>query len=156
MTAGKALTIAAAGGWLAVMCFFSFFVAPLVFSVVDRPTAARVVPLVLVRYYWCGAALSALALAGVATRGLRRRAPTALLCAMMLAMIGFALWWLVPAVEAARLANDHVAFVRTHRLSVALNLATMLAAALILVIEALRATGALRAERTLRAEGGQR
>jgi hypothetical protein len=132
------LTIASAAGWLAVMCFFSFFVAPLVFSAVDRPTAARVVPMVLLRYYWFGAALSALALACAVVRGLRRHVAIATLCAMMLALIGYSLGWLVPAVEAARLANDQIAFVRTHRLSVALNLATMLAAALILVLEAVR------------------
>jgi hypothetical protein len=57
---------------------------------------------------------------------------------MMLALIGYSLWWLVPAVEAARLANDQIAFVRTHRLSVALNLATMLAAALVIMLEAVR------------------
>ena len=138
MTAGKTLTVASAGGWLAVMCFFSFFVAPLVFSVVDRPTAARVVPMVLVRYYWCGVALSVLALVGAAVRGLRHHLGIAGLCGMMLVLAGYSLWWLVPAVEAARLANDHLAFVRTHRLSVGVNLAGMLAAALVLVIEAVR------------------
>jgi hypothetical protein len=126
------------------MCFFSFFVAPLVFSVVDRPTAARVVPMVLVRYYWFGAVLSALALGCAAARGLGRHAALVALSGMMLALIGFALWWLVPAVEAARLASDHVAFVRTHRLSVALNLATMLAAALVILLEALRPEGGQR------------
>ncbi len=136
MTVCRVLTIASAAGWLAVMCFFSFFVAPLVFSAVDRPTAARVVPMVLLRYYWFGAALSVLALGGAVLRGLRRHVAIAALCAMMLALIGYSLWWLVPAVEAARLANDQIAFVRTHRLSVALNLATMLAAALVIVLEA--------------------
>jgi hypothetical protein len=141
VTPAKVLTVAAAAGWLAVMCFFSFFVAPLVFSMVDRPTAAKVVPLVLIRYYWCGIALSALGLAGAAARSLRRQMPTALLCAIMLAMGIFALAWLVPAVETARQSGDHVAFVRTHRLSVTLNLATMLAATLVLVIEAVRGEG---------------
>jgi hypothetical protein len=144
VTACKVLTVAAASGWLAVMCFFSYFVAPLVFSVVDRPTAARVVPMVLVRYYWFGAVLSALALGCAAARGLGRHAALVALSGMMLALIGFALWWLVPAVEAARLASDHVAFARTHRLSVALNLATMLAAALVILLEALRPEGGQR------------
>ena len=144
MTVCRVLTIASAAGWLAVMCFFSFLVAPLVFSVVDRPTAARVVPMVLVRYYWFGAALSAVALGCAVGRGLRGHTAIAALCATMLALIGYALWWLVPAVEAARLANDQIAFVRTHRLSVGVNLATMLAAALVIVLETLGPDGGRR------------
>ena len=141
MTAARTVTIAAVAGWLAVMAFFSFFVAPLVFSVVDRPTAARVVPMVLVRYYWCGTVLSALALGGVVLRGVRRHAAIAALCALMLALVAFSLWELVPAVTAARATNDHVAFIRTHRLSVGVNLAGMLAAAFVILIEAVRGEG---------------
>ena len=140
MKAWQTLTVAAIAGWLGVMSFFSFLVAPLAFRVIDRTAAAQVVTAVLPRYYVFGLALCALALVGILARaargGARGQIPTGILCLLMLAMLTYSLGSVVPAAEAARAAGDHVAFVRAHRLSVGLNLATILGGVLVLVLEA--------------------
>jgi hypothetical protein len=131
----KTLTVAAVAAWLGVMVFFSFVVAPLGFRI-DRFFAAEVVSLALPRYYWFGGICCGLALVGLLARGGRGRLPAVILCGLMLALIGYTVGWVVPAAEAARAATDHLAFVRAHRLSVGLNLATMVAATLVLALEA--------------------
>jgi Domain of unknown function (DUF4149) len=131
----KTLTVTAMAAWLGVMVFFSFSVAPLAFRV-SRSFAADVVAMALPRYYWFGAICCVLALLGLSARGEGGRLPGLILCGLMLGLIGYTVVRVIPAVEAARAAGDHIAFVRAHRLSVGLNIATMVDAILVLVLEA--------------------
>ena len=54
--------------WLGIMAFFAGVVAPAAFSTLDREAAGRFVSAVFPRYYAVGAALGALALAGLGLR----------------------------------------------------------------------------------------
>jgi hypothetical protein len=129
------LTVTAVAAWLGVMGFFSFAMAPLAFQI-NRSFAAEVVSLALPTYYGFGALCCVLALLGLLARGGRHRRPALILCALMLAVIGYTVLRVVPAAEAARATGDHIAFVRAHRLSVGLNMATMVGAVLVLALEA--------------------
>ena len=50
----KILTISSVSIWLGAMAFFSIFVAPAAFSVLDRESAGRLVTTVFPRYYLFG------------------------------------------------------------------------------------------------------
>jgi len=136
----KTLTVATVAAWLGVMIFFSFFVAPVAFSI-DRAAASQVVTAVFPRYLLFGLILTALGLVGVLSRaaagGAARQLPSLVLGAIMLAMLVYTLLSLLPAASSALTARDDVAFARAHGAAVRLNLGIMVAAALILVLEAL-------------------
>ena len=61
----KVLTISSVSIWLGAMAFFSFFVAPAAFSVLDRESAGRLVTTVFPRYYFFGLVLGLVGLVGV-------------------------------------------------------------------------------------------
>ncbi len=151
----KVLTISSISVWLGAIAFFSIFVAPAAFSVLDRESAGRLVTAVFPRYYFFGLAFGLLAFVGVAGRflpGDGRQAPwgSLALVLFMLALSLYALWILLPASETARAAMraagalpgsaapEALAFARLHRLAVALNGVTLLAGLVLLVLEALR------------------
>lgn len=154
----KVLTISSVSVWLGAIAFFSLFVAPAAFSVLDRESAGRLVTTVFPRYYGFGIVLGLVALVGVAGRLLAsggRQAPwgSLALLGLMLALASYALFVLLPASEAAReamraagalpgsAAPEALAFARLHRLAVALNGVTLLAGLALLVLEALRFKG---------------
>jgi uncharacterized membrane protein len=146
----RLLPAAAVLVWLGIMAFFAAVIAPAAFSTLDREAAGRFVSAVFPRYYAVGAALGALALAGL---GLRlaagpRRPWDGLALLLVAVMLGTTLYaWLVvlPAAHAARealrqsvtvpgaVSTEALAFARLHRLSGLLNGAVMLAGVLTLV-----------------------
>ncbi|MBI4608052.1 MAG: DUF4149 domain-containing protein [Candidatus Rokubacteria bacterium] len=138
----KLLTIVSVSFWLGAMVFFSAFVAPAAFSVLDRESAGRLVSMVFPRYYVFGIALGIVALAGVLGRwlsgGVRPWGPLVLLV-LMLGMNAFTWLVLLPQLQALRSAapGGALGFARLHLFSVALNLTTMLAGLTLVVVEAL-------------------
>lgn len=150
----RLLPAAAVLVWLGVMAFFAGVVAPAAFSTLDREAAGRFVSAVFPRYYALGAALGALALAGLGLRlALGPRRPwdglPLLLVAVMLAATLYAWLVVLPAAHAAREAlrqsgsapgavTEALAFARLHRLSGVLNGTAMLAGVLVLVAVGLR------------------
>jgi hypothetical protein len=139
----RGLAVVAVAGWLGIMAFFSFGVAPLVFKTIDRAVAGEAVAAVLPRYYdWglvlCGTALVALIIQTVSgSEGRLRPLVGAALCGAMCGLLVWASTVVMPRAEAARRARDDEAFARAHRASVQLNSATMLAGAALLVLETL-------------------
>lgn len=154
----KLLTVSGVSVWLGAMAFFSIFVAPAAFSVLDRESAGRLVTAVFPRYYLFGLVFGLLALVGVVGRLLRtagRQAPWGSL-ALLLLMLGltlYAIWVLLPASESARatmraagvapgsVAPEARAFARLHRTSVFLNAVTLLAGLALVCLEAIRFRG---------------
>ena len=154
----KVLTISSVSIWLGAMAFFSFFVAPAAFSVLDRESAGRLVTTVFPRYYFFGLVLGLVGLVGVTGRLLEgggRHAPWGAL-ALLLLMLGltlYAIWVLLPASETARAAMraagvaatsaapEARAFSRLHRVSVILNGVTLLAGLVLVCLEAVRPRG---------------
>ena len=141
--------------WLGIMAFFAGIVAPAAFSTLDREAAGRFVSAVFPRYYAVGAALGALALAGLGLRfALGPRRPwdglPLLLVAVMLATTVYAWLVVLPAAHAARealrqsvpvpgaVSTEALAFARLHRLSGLLNGAAMVAGVLGLAAMGLR------------------
>ncbi|MBI4588399.1 MAG: DUF4149 domain-containing protein [Candidatus Rokubacteria bacterium] len=156
MNSLKILTISAVSIWLGAMAFFSLFVAPQAFSVLDRESAGRLVTAVFPRYYFFGIVLGAVGLAGVAGQILGdggRRAPwgTLSLLLLMLILTFYAMLVLLPQIETARqamrsagalpgsAAPEARAFARLHLVSVVLNGVTLLAGLLLVGLEAARA-----------------
>jgi hypothetical protein len=138
------VAVTCVAAWLGIMAFFSFGVAPLVFTVMERTAAGQVVAAVLPRYYVTGLGLCAIALVvsvaqAVSGRGGRARPLLgAVLCAAMMGMLAWAAAVVMPQADAARRGRDDTAFARAHRRSVTLNGATMLAALAILALEGFR------------------
>lgn len=158
MNSLKVLTISSVSVWLGAMAFFSFFVAPAAFSVLDRESAGRLVTTVFPRYYFFGLVLGLLGLVGVAGRLLERgerQAPwgTLALLLLMLGLTLYAIWVLLPASQTARVAMHAAgvapgsaapearAFARLHRVSVILNGVTLLAGLGLVCLEAVRFRG---------------
>lgn len=141
--------------WLGIMAFFAGVVAPAAFGTLDREAAGRFVSAVFPRYYAVGAALGALALAGLAARvllGPRRMWDSLqlLLVGVMLAATLYAWLVVLPAAHRARealrerapapgaVSTETAAFAHLHRLSTLLNGAVMLAGVLSLATMGLR------------------
>jgi hypothetical protein len=139
----RVLAVVAVAGWLGIMAFFSFGVAPLVFRTIDRAVAGQAVAAILPRYYaWglvlCGIALAACVLQVVSDReGRLRPLIGAALCGAMCGLLMWASTVVLPRAEAARRAGGDDAFARAHRASVQLNIATLLTGAAVLVLETL-------------------
>jgi uncharacterized membrane protein len=151
----KLLPAAAVLVWLGIMAFFAGVVAPAAFSTLDREAAGRFVGAVFPRYYALGAALGALALAGLGVRFvLGPRRPwdglALVLVGVMLAATLYAWLVVLPATHAARealrqsasapgaISTEAQAFARLHRLSGVLNGTAMLAGVLVLATVGLR------------------
>ena len=154
----KVLTISSVSIWLGAMAFFSIFVAPAAFNVLDRESAGRLVTTVFPRYYLFGAVLGMVGLVGVVGQFLRsdaRQAPwgTPALLFLMLGLTLYALLLLEPQIQSTRLAlrsaglapgsggPEAQAFARLHRLSVILNGMTLLAGLALICVEAVRSRG---------------
>jgi uncharacterized membrane protein len=154
----KVLTISSVSIWLGAMAFFSIFVAPAAFTVLDRESAGRLVTTVLPRYYLFGAVLGAVGLAGVVGQFFgsgARQAPwgTLALLLLMLGLTLYAILVLEPEIQSARLtlrsagiapgsgAPEAQAFARLHRISVILNGVTLLAGLAVIGLEAVRSRG---------------
>jgi hypothetical protein len=139
----RSLAVVAVAGWLGIMAFFSFGVAPLVFRAIDRTVAGQAVAAILPRYYDWGLVLCAIAVAAcviqVVAGGEGRLRPLigASLCGAMCGLLVWASTAVLPRAEAARRARDDTVFARAHRASVQLNTATMLTGAAFLVLELL-------------------
>lgn len=137
----RTLTIVCVAGWLAISAFFSFAVAPMAFRIIDRAVAGQLVAAVLPRYYDWGVALCAIALTASAVLAVsaprpRWRALVGVgLCGAMVCLLLWASIVLLPRAEAARHGRDDTAFARAHRNSVQLNGMTMLAGAVVLLLE---------------------
>src|SRR6266850_3761422 len=120
----RTLAVVCVAGWLGIMAFFSFAVAPLVFRAIDRAVAGQAVAAVLPRYYTWGLVLTAIAVAAsliqlIASEEGRRRPLIA--TALGGAMVATLLWAsvvLLPRAEEARRARDDIAFAEAHRASV--------------------------------------
>lgn len=148
----KLLTISVISLWLGVIGFFSFFAAPTLFATLDRESAGRLVTALLPRYYLFGIVMESVALGGVLGRVALKRprewGPLVLVL-LMLALTLYSLLVLLPEAESARqalrsapagmLSEAARAFGRAHRVSVALNLLTMLAGLTLVFVEGLGA-----------------
>jgi len=151
----KYLTLCAVSLWLGVVGFFSFAAAPAIFTTLDRERAGSLVAVVLPRYYLFGIIMGLLALVGVLGRAMVKRGREVewgalVLTLLMLALTAYSLLVLLPQAESARLAmrsvplsasmvsEATVAFGRTHRLAVVLNVLTMLAGLTLIFVEGLR------------------
>ena len=133
----------AIAGWLGIMAFVSFGVAPRIFRALDRAVAGEAVAAILPRYYDWGLVLCGVALAGCVFQvlsgreGWLRPLIGAAPCSLMCGLLAWASTVVLPRAETARSARDDEAFARAHRASVQLNTATMLTGAMLLVLETL-------------------
>jgi len=154
----KVLTISSVSIWLGAMAFFSIFVAPAAFSVLDRESAGRLVTTVFPRYYLFGAVLGVVGLVGVVGQFFGsggRQAPwgTLALLLLMLGLTLYAMLVLEPQIQSTRLAlrsagivpgsgaPEAQAFAGLHRISVILNGVTLLAGLALICLEAVRSRG---------------
>lgn len=122
--------VVALSAWVGAMLFFSFGVAPVVFKVLDAPSAARFVRALFPRYYaWCANA-GAVALAALVCGRLTHqelRGPAVVVEAAVLLFGVLAMFHggnvLTPAINAARDAGEagRGRFDRLHKTSVRLN-----------------------------------
>ncbi len=139
----RALAVVCVAGWLGIMTFFSFEVAPIVFKTIDRAIAGQAVTAVLPHYYQWGLALSAIALAASAIQviwgkeGRLRPLLATALCGLMVTMLVWASTVLMPRAETGRRTRDDAVFARAHRASVQVNLVTLGAGAAFLVLDGL-------------------
>src|SRR2546426_166599 len=74
----RSLAVVAIAGWLGIMAFFSFGVAPLVFRTIDRAVAGQAVAAVLPRYYDWGLVLCGMAVVACVVQVLSGRKSTRL------------------------------------------------------------------------------
>jgi hypothetical protein len=141
MTALRAVAVVCIAGWLGIMAFFSFEVAPVVFRTIDRAIAGQAVAAVIPRYYGWGLALSAIALVASVIQVISGRAGRirpligAALCGLMVTMLVLASTVIAPRAETARRSRDDTGFARAHRASIQLNLVTLGAGAAFLVLD---------------------
>jgi hypothetical protein len=138
------VAVACVAAWLGITAFFSFAVAPLVFTLVERAAAGQVVAAVLPRYYVTGLGLCAIALVAYVAQAMSGRQGRlrplvgVALCAAMIGMLAWASLVVMPRAEIARRTRDDTGFARAHRSSVTLNTATMVTALAVLVLEGVR------------------
>ena len=137
----RTLAIVCVAGWLGIMAFFSFAVAPVVFRAIDRAVAGQAVAAVLPRYFVWGPVLTAIAFVAsliqliAGTEGRLRPLIGAALGGAMLATLLWASVVLVPRAEDARRARDDTAFAEAHRASVRLNVVTLVAAVAFVAVD---------------------
>ena len=121
--------------WIGSIIFFSFFVAPVIFKILEREKAGEVVGIIFPRYYMIGYVSGVLVLAALLLNG-----PAGLKwCAWGIMMVGTACAGLVVNPKAKRLKEQlkdsseaeksalEVRFKTLHSLSVKLNAAVLFA-----------------------------
>src|SRR2546422_757290 len=114
----RSLAVVAIAGWLGIMAFFSFGVAPLVFRTIDRAVAGQAVAAVLPRYYDWGLVLCGMAVVACVVQVLSGREGRArpLIGGALCGGVGGPLVWggagAMPRAEAARRAGDDTAVAR--------------------------------------------
>ena len=139
----RVLAVVCVAGWIGIMAFFSFEVAPVVFRTIDRAIAGQAVAAVLPRYYRWGLTLSAIALVASVVQvisgkeGRLRPLLSTGLCVLMVTMLVWASAVLAPRAEIARRSRDDAGFARAHRASIQINLVTLGAGAAFLILESL-------------------
>jgi hypothetical protein len=131
------LGVFATGLLLGAMVFFAAIVAPVTFTALDAPNAARHTRATFPRYYLYLAVLALVA--GLAALGAGRLLESALMAAMAASTLALR-QVLMPRLNAwrdAELKGDAAAgrkFSQGHKASVAINLAQMVVAALVLFL----------------------
>ena len=141
MTLLRGLAVVSVAAWLGIMAFFSFEVAPVVFKTIDRAIAGQAVAAVLPRYYRWGLALSGIALVTSALQAISGRSGRlrsllgTALAALMVTMLVFASAVLMPRAETARRTRDDSVFARAHRASIQVNIVTLGAGVVFLILE---------------------
>jgi len=139
----RTLAVVCVAGWLGIMAFFSFAVAPVAFRAIDRAVAGQAVAAVLPRYFVWGLVLTAIAFVAsliqliAGTEGRLRPLLAAALCGLMVTMLVWASTVLMPRAETGRRTRDDAIFARAHRASVQVNLVTLGAGAAFLVLDGL-------------------
>src|SRR5207245_11567531 len=104
----RSLAVIAIAGWLGIMAFVLFGVAPRIFRALDRAVAGEAVAAILPRYYDWGLVLCGLALAGCVFQvlsgreGWLRPLIGAALCGLMCGLLAWASTVALPRAEAAR------------------------------------------------------
>src|SRR5437870_1330455 len=110
----RSLAVIAIAGWLGIMAFVSFGVAPRIFRALDRAVAGEAVAAILPRYYDWGLVLCGVALAGCVFQvlsgreGWLRPLIGAALCGLMCGLVVWASTVALPRAEAARRASADV------------------------------------------------
>src|SRR2546425_546581 len=105
----RSLAVIAVAGWLGIMAFVSFGVAPRIFRTLDRAVAGEAVAAILPRYYDWGLVLCGVALAGcvfqvlAGREGWLRPLIGAALCGLMCGLVVWASTVALPRAEAAAL-----------------------------------------------------
>jgi Domain of unknown function (DUF4149) len=143
VTALRVLYLLSLAVWIGEIVFFSFVGAPAIFAVLDRAHAGKVTAAIFPRYYAVATAAGLLAVGagavlarGASASGLWRAAVAAL--ALGLLATGWAGFVVQPKAHTLRPALETAAddapvrteFARLHRVAVALNGASLLAAVL--------------------------
>ena len=137
----------AMAAWLGAILFVSFGVAPVIFRVLEAPSAAKFVRALFPRYYAWGATCGAIALPallGVPLSFPEHRGPWVGVQALLLLVGTLAMMYcgqsLTPAINAARDAGpeEKARFERLHRRSVQLNGVVMLIGVGLLIAHAAR------------------
>src|SRR2546428_12119551 len=131
----RSRAVVAIAGWLGIMAFFSFGVAPLVFRKIDRGVAGQAVAAVLPRYYDWGLVLCGMAVVACVVQVLSGREGRArpliggALCGGVFGLLVWAGTGAMPRAEAARRAGGGTAVARAHRSAAQLHTAGMLTGA---------------------------
>jgi hypothetical protein len=142
MDALRALALVCMASWAGIITFFSFVAAPGLFRALERREAGDLVAALLPVYYQWGIALAGVAvgalvvLAARASTGRRRHLAGAVLGAVMVACLAWALGVNLPEANRARRTGDDVGFAVTHRQAVRLNGLALLCGAGVIVLEA--------------------
>src|SRR5256885_3604558 len=116
----RSLAVVAIAGWLGIMAFFSFGVAPLVFRTIDRAVAGQAVAAVLPRYYDWGLVLCGMAVVACVVQVLSGREGRArpliggALCGAVCGPLGWGAAGALPPPRAARRAGDDTAVAPAH------------------------------------------
>jgi uncharacterized membrane protein len=116
----------AVGVWLGVMVFFSFFVAPRAFAVLEEDDAGEFVNAVFPRYYSLGVVLGVVGVAAGVVRGVV--GGFSLYLGLYVATLGLSAlvafvsrFYLVPRIKETDDSGEEDAFEKYHDLSVKLN-----------------------------------
>jgi len=138
LTATGIAATGAVGVWLGTIVFFSFFVAPRAFAVLDESDAGNFVNAVFPRYYSFGVALGVFAFVAGVARGVLD--DFGLYLGLYFGTVGVSVFvaflsrvYLVPRIESTDESGDEDAFEKYHDASVKLNSVMLVSVAAALV-----------------------